>query len=779
MPAPTAAVGGGSSGCGTTSCRRIDRIDDGGDDEKKNAGRIDSDEHNGYGYYDDDNSRNSGYYYYDNSRNSGVNIVDDINDDSDNNPEVLPPPAAGAATTAAAAATSPPGAPQRTAGSEDRPSFRSYTGDEGEDSSCDGGDWPTASGEGARSSSPAGAAPAFRCRRRPAPAAAVFPMPPPPMPPPPPPPSSTADASGAAVRCYLEKAPCWLAVVARQEEEGNGREEEEEEEASSSMSSLCDGGSVDCDAAAAAGDRVYGGGDRLGEGGGNDRPLPVDTEITTRGAPDSKYATYLVNVDPDQDDLAVEIPLFSFARPHMRAFHMAWLAFFVAFFTWFAMTPLLAEIAVALDLDHEQLWTSSVLAVASSALTRTFLGPLNDKYGARWVMAGTLLAAAVPTGLAGWLMRSVTSLYAIRFFIGVAGSSFVTCQFWTTSIFAPEIAGTANALAAGWGNLGGGVAQVVMGSLLFPAFRAIYANSRFVDLDDNGEPDSERACELSWRTILVFPALSCVGMAFCVILFSDDGPKGNVLKRRKDNLVEPVSAVRSLRRAGASASAWMLAIQYGCCFGVEITMTQAASLYFKEEFGQSTESAAAIASVFGWMNLFARGIGGFCSDVANSKSGMRGRLICQGAFLIIEGVLVILFSLTETLAGSIVVMVIFSLFVQAAEGSTFGIVPYVSPSVTGSVSGLVGAGGNIGGVGFALLFREFNYRSAFLWMGCFVMTSAVWSSFIFIPGHRGLFSGQDAPEVAQHRRQAKLPGEISVYGEDVESPTTVLPAAEE
>lgn len=71
------------------------------------------------------------------------------------------------------------------------------------------------------------------------------------------------------------------------------------------------------------------------------------------------------------------------------------------------------------------------------------------------------------------------------------------------------------------------------------------------------------------------------------------------------------------------------------------------------------------------MNLFARGIGGFASDVANSRAGLRGRLWCQVITLFIEGCLVIVFAYTHTMAGSIVVMVVFSIFVQAAEGSTY------------------------------------------------------------------------------------------------------------
>ena len=56
-------------------------------------------------------------------------------------------------------------------------------------------------------------------------------------------------------------------------------------------------------------------------------------------------------------------------------------------------------------------------------------------------------------------------------------------------------------------------------------------------------------------------------------------------------------------------------------------MNNAAASYFKEGFGLSTESAAAIASIFGWMNLFARGLGGFASNKFNSWMGMRGRVV--------------------------------------------------------------------------------------------------------------------------------------------------------
>jgi NNP family nitrate/nitrite transporter-like MFS transporter len=124
-------------------------------------------------------------------------------------------------------------------------------------------------------------------------------------------------------------------------------------------------------------------------------------------------------------------------------------------------------------------------------------------------------------------------------------------------------------------------------------------------------------------------------------------------------------------------------------------------------------SAAAVASIFGWMNLFARGVGGFSSDFANKSMGMRGRIIVQTIFLALEGGLVLVFASTGSLTGAILVLVVFSLFVQAAEGSTYAIVPYVDPPSTGSIAGIVGAGGNMEAAGFGLGFRQLVFMSAF------------------------------------------------------------------
>lgn len=395
---------------------------------------------------------------------------------------------------------------------------------------------------------------------------------------------------------------------------------------------------------------------------------------------DSKYETYACRVDQSQDDRSVEIPIFSMARPHMRAFHFAWLSFFFSFLSWFAIAPLLGEIQISLELSHEQLWTSSICSVAGAVITRFVTGLFSDIYGARWINAILLVVCGVPTMFTGLVNTSV-GLSVLRLISGIGASTFVTCQYWTTTMFTKEVAGTANAIAAGWGNLGGAVAQILVGSMLFPMFKAIYSAA-------GTEKDP---AELSWRTSCIIPGLLCASFTYFVVRYSDDSPKGNYTKRKKLGLMLKPSAMKHIKAAIRDHNTWLLVIQYGCCFGVELTTSNAAALYFKKEFELSTESAAAVASIFGWMNLFGRGLGGFLSDISNVYRGMRGRLAWQLICFLLEGSFVMVFSKAQTLGGAITAMMAFSLFVQAAEGSTFGIVPYLNPNVTGTVAGIIGA----------------------------------------------------------------------------------------
>lgn len=122
------------------------------------------------------------------------------------------------------------------------------------------------------------------------------------------------------------------------------------------------------------------------------------------------YEAYKLKFDPKQDCKASEIKLCNFSRPHMRAFHCSWWGFFIAFFIWFAIAPLLAEIRTTLSLTKQEIWTSSIAGVGGTIFMRFLLGPFCDKYGARILFTIVLCCASIPTALTGAVNSAVGQL---------------------------------------------------------------------------------------------------------------------------------------------------------------------------------------------------------------------------------------------------------------------------------------------------------------------------------------------------------------------------------
>jgi len=435
---------------------------------------------------------------------------------------------------------------------------------------------------------------------------------------------------------------------------------------------------------------------------------------------------FALEVDPKQSFKAKELKICSFARPHMRSFHYSWLSNFVAIFIWFSNAPLLPEIKDTLGLTPKQIWVSNIIAICGDIVMRPFFGSLTDKFGSRILMGGLLMAASIPTACTG-LVNNFAALCILRLLIGCAGSSFVICQTWTTRMFTKEIVGTVNALVGGWGGAGA-FTQVIIGTALFPLFRDVI----FKNVEDPNE--------MAWRTVCTIPAIIAFLTGVFVIKTSDDCPEGNYKQLTMEKKMKRTSASSSFLQGAFDYNTWLLFIHYGCCFGVELTMNNAAITYFVDRFHLGIGSAAAITSIFGIVNLFARALGGYCSDLANQRIGMKGRILIQFTFLFFQGICVILFSLMASLWSAIMMLALMSVLTLCAEGSTFGIVPYVNSASPGAVSGLVGAGGPTFGVLFGLGFVVFDtVEHAYFSMGGLVILGSISCLLINIRGHGGIF----------------------------------------
>jgi MFS transporter, NNP family, nitrate/nitrite transporter len=431
---------------------------------------------------------------------------------------------------------------------------------------------------------------------------------------------------------------------------------------------------------------------------------------------------YFLEVVPEEGDRAREILLLNFSRPHMRAFHCSWWSFFVAFFIWFNIAPLIPYIKESLDLSRKEIWTANMAGLGGTVISRLVLGALCDKYGARTLMSMVLCVSSIPTAMTG-LIDSATGLVVLRGFIGLAGGSEAMCQFWMTEMFTQGISGTAIGISSGFGNMGGALTQLVIGGILTPLVTKMADGNR----------------ETAWRTVSIIPAAVAFATGIFIYCVSDDTPKGKLTARRVKGS-HPASTFIS---GSSSLACWMLFIQYGCSLGVELTMYSAGIEFFEQRFGQSPDSAYAFSSIFGWMAFFGRGMGGYLSDEMHGRYGMRGRLWAQGFALALQGLSTYIFTLTNSLGTALGGMIFFSICVQLSEGSTFGIVPYVNPTATGAVVGIVGAGGPAGAILFSLAFRDYKYETAFYIMAICAFASSFLIFFIFVEDHASCCGGKD------------------------------------
>jgi MFS transporter, NNP family, nitrate/nitrite transporter len=399
---------------------------------------------------------------------------------------------------------------------------------------------------------------------------------------------------------------------------------------------------------------------------------------------------------PTNTQPLTKLNIFSLKGVQMKSFHTTWLMFFVCFFGWFGLAPLMPSIREDLHLTKPQIGNLIIISVSSTIIARLIIGKLCDTWGPRKTAVRLLLIGSLPVFLVG-LSKDYTTFLLFRAAIGIIGASFVVTQFHTSMMFAPNIKGTANAVAGGWGNLGGGVTNMVM-PIIFAAIVGF------------GYTKGE-----AWRYAMIVPGVMMLIVAFLYHRYTKDTPAGNYdeIGRTKGTHAKTDWSVLKDWRI------WALTLAYGMCFGMEITFDNVASLHFVDTFKLSQSSAGFWAGIFGFMNLFARALGGIVSDKVGRRFGMRGKGVLLAIVLLLEGLGLLLFAQAGTLFFAIASMLTFALFLKMANGATYGIVPFVNEKNVGLISGIVGAGGNLGGMMFGFLFKSqtITYAQAFTYIG--------------------------------------------------------------
>ncbi|MFD0988941.1 MFS transporter [Mariniflexile jejuense] len=385
---------------------------------------------------------------------------------------------------------------------------------------------------------------------------------------------------------------------------------------------------------------------------------------------------------------ATKLNLFNFKSIPTRTFWITSISFFMCFFAWFGIVPFMPDVTKDLGLTPDQKWNSIILAVTGTVFARLLIGKLCDKYGPRLCYTWLLVLGAIPVIACG-LVETPLQFLICRLFIGFIGASFVITQVHTSLMFAPNIVGTANATSAGWGNLGGGANRLGM-----PLIAAAVVSFGVADAQ-------------AWRYSMVVAGTVCFLMGLVYYFFTQDTPEGNF----KDLRAAGEEITTKKDKVGFSTvikdyRTWILFLVYAACFGIELTVYGTMDDYLQNTFQLERVTAGNIVLSFALMNIFARTLGGYFGDMFGRLKGLRGRVLFLAFILSLEGIMLVTFSTTTSFIVGVLLLILFSLTVQMAEGATFSVVPFINKKAIGSVSGIVGAGGNVGAFLAALLLKS-------------------------------------------------------------------------
>lgn len=167
---------------------------------------------------------------------------------------------------------------------------------------------------------------------------------------------------------------------------------------------------------------------------------------------------------------------------------------------------------------------------------------------------------------------------------------------------------------------------------------------------------------------------------------------------------------------------------YFANFGAELAVVSMLPMFFEGTFNLTPQMAGFVAMSFAFVNLFARPLGGYLSDMMGSRKktmlmymiGITLGFFLMGLITKYSGVspegntiLAPMYNGTWWLVVSVVITMFCSLFVQGAEGATFAMIPAIKKELTGRIAGMAGAYGNVGAVFYLFVLTMVDYKTFF------------------------------------------------------------------
>jgi len=357
------------------------------------------------------------------------------------------------------------------------------------------------------------------------------------------------------------------------------------------------------------------------------------------------------------------------------------LAFTVNFAIWTMFSIIGIRIKAQLGLSETEFGLLVATPILTGSLVRLPLGVLTDRYGGRIVYFIQMLLVAIPTyGLA--FATQYWQYLTIGLFVGLAGGSFAVGIAYTSAWFPKEKQGTA------MGIFGAGNAGAAVTNLVAPLIVVAYG----------------------WRMVPQVYSISMLVMAIVFWFFTYPDPKQQERKLKKTHL----SLGQQLAPL-TEARVWRFGLAYYFVFGGFVALALWLPKYYIGEYGLDLKTAAFISLFFTLPSGVIRALGGWVSDRWGGDTVTWWVfwvcIVClfflayPPTTLVVHG---IKGDFSVKIAVGVVLFTVLVFIVGIAQGigkaSVYRSLADYYPNNMGSVGGLVGVIGGLGGFTLPIMF---------------------------------------------------------------------------
>src|SRR5215475_14291723 len=380
------------------------------------------------------------------------------------------------------------------------------------------------------------------------------------------------------------------------------------------------------------------------------------------------------------------------------------LSFAVCFAAWGLISAFAPRFRELFHLTATQTALLVAVPVLLGGLLRVVTGMLADRFGGRAVFAVLMLVVAIPAYIVP-NVGSYQNLLDVAFFLGIAGSSFAVGVGFVSRWYPAEKQGGALGIY-GLGNIGQSAA-VFLGPVL--------------------------AAAVGWQNIFRGMTVLLVVWSFAFFFVARNSPQS----------VRPSGFSAMLKLLSRERLSWLLSLFYFLTFGGFVAFSIYLPVLLKDEFGLKPADAGFRAAGFVVLATLSRPLGGWLAD------RIGGARVLHAVFLGIVP-FALLMSWPSMLPFTVGALGC-AFLLGNGNGAVFKLVPQYFPKEVGTVTGLVGAMGGLGGFFPPLLLGYFRDHLHTVWPG-FALLALL--SLIFWHANRVVFLSK------QETTELTLPAEI-------------------